>query len=262
MNESPPFKFGGANIKGTPAMPAADVAHDLKVLKRHLDVFVVQEFRWPWYWRAFHATLLDTFAAFPTWIHGLARPGSGAQANFWRRSKFRKEESHTRLLHQGRAKISETRWIRGTKLAVKATGPSRWDAIHLWVVSTHFVVGADEAGDGEIRKHMLFDEDIPHLRDFLGQIIGISWFPVILEIDANIHRSSPAFPAFAAIIREAGGRFVGPLGVEYIAVFDGIKSARDGLTPRVVVDEVWSIPTSELKTDHEVRCITARIVRS
>lgn len=246
MSHGARLRFAGANIKGTPAMKAWQVLHDLRVLQTHADVAVVQEFKWPWYWRAFHQLLGGRWAATPTWRDGLGHPIVGAQPVFWRRQIFKRLETRMRILHNGRAGISDDRWLRAVLLAEKAAL-----TLAAWYAGTHNVVGADSAGDGEVRKRMLYQEDLPHLDEFLDDLLATG-YAVVLELDANVHKGSAAYDDLLEIFRRHGGRIVGAHGVEYLVVFDGTKT-------KVQVLDDWIVPTTQLETDHESRGITYRV---
>ena len=242
---TPWFRFGGANIKGTPAMKASAVAHDLRVLSKEVDVAVLQEFKWRWYWVTLHAILKGLWGTAPKWRDAVPHPIKGAQAVIWRRKMFKRLDEKAMLLHDGRGGISDDRWLRAARLQVKGT------LLSFWALTTHYVVGGDMAGDGPERKDMMYREDIPNLDKMLTALLRSGW-PVILELDANIHRTSAAYDEFMAVIRKHKGQVIGAVGVEYLVVFQGTKAGLD-------VRNAGIIPTSRLKTDHEVRTVEARV---
>lgn len=248
------LRIGGANIKGTPAMRGAAVEHDLEVLvDAHLSAFVVQEFRWRWYWIKALLVLVKRaprgrrWASSPGMARGALRPVAGAQAVFWRRDVWRRRATRVRRLHDGAAKISEARWIRAVLLEHKATG------LLVWLWTTHNVVGGDNAGDSARRQGILAN-DLAVIDSFL-RMLKATGHPVIGEFDANIRRTSAAYPRLMAIVRRHGLEVVGDHGVEYLLVGDG----EDGSEVQVKADSI--IPTSRLETDHEVRVATVRIVK-
>lgn len=232
----------GANIKGTPAMSAASVKHDLRVIKMIADIFVVQEFRWPWYWRVF-SLYLKGWASFPGHKKGIASPTAGAQGIFWKRRLFKLVGRYSRPAFNfalDNAGIMENRWIRGALLK------SKKDGFTAWYVSTHFVVGGDEARDGPRRKEFM-SQNIDALSRALTYMQRTG-FPIMGELDANIHKNSEAYGEFMDMMRKHGATFHGELGVEYAFTING----RRGTWTKVKPD---TIPTSQLKTDHEVRVL-------
>jgi hypothetical protein len=252
VDQATPWRhFLGLNIKGTPAMPARAVAHDLRAAKKRADVVVLQEFKWPWYWRELGRVLprgrgRKAWQAYPNHELGLARPGFGAQAILWSSTAWRKVGSRRALLHEGEAKISERRWLRAAHLADRQTGRSAWFG------STHFVVGGDRSSDGPIRQAMM-RRDLDALDEFLGQLTR-SGDPVVFQLDANLRSTSEVYRRFRAILKKHGAKLHGNLkGVEFLFTIDGAGTA-------VEVRRAWEVPTSELRTDHEGRGITFRLV--
>ena len=252
MNQATPWRqFLGLNIKGTPAMSARAVAHDLRAAKRHASVLALQEFKWPWYWRQLGRVLpargKRPWEAYPTHELGLARPGFGAQAILWSSAEWRRIGSRRALLHEGEAGISETRWLRAALLADRQTG------LHSWFGSTHFVVGGDRPEDGPIRQAML-GRDLDALDGFLA-LLTRDGHPVVFQLDANLRSSSgQTYQRFRAILKRHGAKLHGnPKGVEFLLSIDGDRTA-------VEVRRAWEVPTSELRTDHEGRGITFRLV--
>lgn len=246
MTATEPRRFVGQNIKGTPAMPARKVHHDLRVVRRHSDAFAVQEFKWPWYWTAL-ATVLktDRWGIWPRARRGLARPISGAQAVGWRRRVWRKRDTAMALLHDGVAKVSDPRWLRAVLLEDPTTGLAAWHG------GTHFVVGGDAPTDPPIRRTMMAG-DLDALDDFLTRLTRTG-HPVIFELDANINRRhASTYREFRELVDERGGRFHGELGIEYLFTIPGREVVVD-------VQDTWTIPKGDLFTDHEGRGITYRL---
>jgi hypothetical protein len=252
VDQATPWRqFLGLNIKGTPAMPARAVAHDLRVAKRRASVVAVQEFKWPWYWRQLGRVLPARgkrrgWQAYPNHELGLARPGFGAQAILWSSAHWRKIGSRRALLHEGEPKISERRWLRAALLADRQTGR------HAWFGSTHFVVGGDRPEDGPIRQAML-SRDLDALDKFLA-LLTRDGHPVVFQLDANLRSSSgQTYRRFRAILKRHGAQLHGNLkGVEFLFTIDGKRTA-------VEVRRAWEVPVSELRTDHEGRGITFRL---
>jgi hypothetical protein len=250
------FDFVGQNIRGTPPMKADFVEHDLKVLMERADVVAVQEFRWDWYWTTLgkqakpkvnaRGERLDAgWAASPTIKTGTKEPVRAAQPIIWDRDKWAREASRYRKIHDGEPGISEDRFIRAVLLRDRETG------LKCWFVSTHYVVGGDEAGDGPKRQQML-DQDIRRTDAFLKGLAKTG-HPVIAQLDANIHKTSQTYPAFMAMLKRHDAKVHGVHGIEFLFTIDG-KDAR------VEVKKTWQISTDDLKTDHEGRAITARLV--
>lgn len=252
--DSPPRRFLGANIKGTPAMAVGDVEHDLRELKRRTDVLVTQEFRWPWYWHALGKVLRVVaeggWRSYPALAKGAVHPVKSAQAVIWRRRLWRAIDRRETLLHAGRANISEDRWLRAALLRDRTVTAT---TLATWALTTHNVVGGDGDHDSAQRKAIL-DHDLDVLERFLPQLLRTGW-PVIGEVDANIHRGTEAFTRLQRIITQLGGTFHGPLGVEFLFTIPGDNGTS------VVVDDEWIVPDAALRTDHEARGITFRLRR-
>ena len=240
------------NIKGTPAMPAAAVKHDLTVGRSEASVLVTQEFRWPWYWRTLKNVVgrgkwSDRWSSSPGFAKGFARPVRGAQSVMWDNKIWKHVDTRVRVLHDGHAGISEDRFIRAVLLQNRATG------VLCWFLTTHFVVGGDEPGDGPLRKKMMaldlrvLDTMVEGLRETGYAIIG--------QFDGNIHRGTPAYRELMDIASDNKMTFHGEHGVEYLFTVDGEAT-------KVQVLNDWVVPTSRLKTDHEGRGITYRLIRS
>jgi|GEM_PF-3402000 len=252
------------NIKGTPAMSAKRVGHDLAILMRMCDVAALQEFRWPWYWaelrRRFVAATRRVEAAViapgwptadPRWrsspglARGRARPVSAAQAVLWKGARFRRLRTWTRLIHGGEAGISEARWLRAVRLK------DRRSKIACWFWSTHFVVGGDQAHDGPKRQAML-RENLAALDAFLA-MCRRSGHPAVGEADLNI-RDGWAMRELLRILGRHGAHIVGnDRGVEFLIVMDGRRA-------RVRVLRDGEVPAKRLETDHEGRWADVELV--
>lgn len=246
------FRFLGMNIRGTPAMPAEAVEHDLKVARERCDVLVVQEFRWPWYWKTARrvigrGTRTNRWRSNPGYAKGLLAPVLGAQAILWKADRFKQVRNLRSLLHLGRAKISENRYLRASLLQDRSTG------ISFWAGSTHFVVGGDESSDPKLRRSILAT-DIKNLDAFLGRLVK-SGHPVFMQLDANVRSTSETYDEFMAVMRKHGATLHGGLGIEYLLTIDGRET-------RVEVKGHWIVSTNAIRTDHEGRGITARLVRT
>jgi len=245
-NITPWYVFCGQNIKGTPHMPAAHAGHDIKVITKAADICVLQEFKWEDYWKAMTAELpRDQWHMYPSREAGLANPVDGAQANLWRVDKFSVRNRSKEVLMPQEAGISETRWLRAVLLASKAN-PS----LMAWYGTTHFVVGGDESKDEGKRKTIL-SRNIGRFDAFLSKLEQ-GGFPIIWELDANIHSNTNAFKEFDTVVRSHKGIYHGHQGVEYCVTFNNRFA-------NVEVKKAWTIPTSELFTDHEGRLIQFRL---
>jgi hypothetical protein len=245
MRKSADYRFAGMNIKGTPAMSARAVAHDLKVMKSRADLAVFQEFRWKWYWAQLALVLNPRWGTFPTMHLGRKHPVRGAQAALWKKKYFKRIETRRSLLHDGVAKVSESRYITAVLLE------DRKSMHRFWIVSTHYVVRGDNQTDPKIRQ-VMFHRDVSTTGAFLNRLQKTGQ-PIIMELDANVRPSSSHYGAFVRMIESRGGRMHGTKGVEFLVTFPGKHS-------RIQVIRDWVIPTSELKTDHEGRGITFRLV--
>lgn len=237
----------GANIKGTPAMPASAVQHDLNVLRRRADVLMLQEFRWPWYWGVAMRVLANgkTWGSSPSFNAGKNASTRGAQGITWNRLKWKRIKSRMWLLHKGVAAVSEDRYLRAVLLQDRKTKQ------FCWFVSSHFVVGGDEDHDSHLRKSMMAG-DIDVVRNVL-RTLERSGFPVIAEVDANIHKGSAVYGEWIRMLADAGAKVYGTHGVEYLFTVNGEETKVDAI-------RAWVIPTSQLRTDHETRGLTYRLV--
>jgi len=248
------YRFLGMNIKGTPAMSADKVEHDLEVARSEAHVLVVQEFRWPWYWRVAKAVMAartarwrDRWATSPGLAQGFAAPVRGAQAVLWVRGMFKRRRTWVRLLHKGRAGISESRFQRAVLLEDKATGL----AFIAW--TSHAVVRGDNREDPNVRESMLAT-DLTNI-DGLLSTLKSSGFPIIGQADLNIYATSDARARLDRIMERHGATLHGnEAGVEYLFTIPGTRA-------RVEVQDAWEVPTRRLFTDHEGRGITFRLVR-
>src|SRR5690349_8796240 len=129
--------FAGANIKGTPAMKARAVRHDMRKLKNRADVIGLQEFKWRWYWQVLIALLGTRWSSFPGLRKGLASPSAAAQALLWKRRLFKRVKTYVAPAFDFRidtSGIMENRFIRGVLLR------ARLDNFTAWFLSAHFVV--------------------------------------------------------------------------------------------------------------------------
>lgn len=255
------FTLAGMNIKGNPPMRAAKVAEDLEQGQQVAEVIVTQEMRWTWYFRQVARILKPRqfddgrTRPGPSWGHAprlskaVAAPVFAAQAVFWRADLLRRRQTLTHRLHRGRAKISESRQLRAVLLQDREHDDRD---MAFWAGTTHFVVGADAAGDGPIRQDILYDEDLPRFDRWL-ETMAATGHPIIVELDANIHRGSAAYDDLLAIVHHHGGRIVGEHGVEYLIVIPGSNGVR------VDVLGHGTIPTRKLNTDHEGRLVTFRL---
>lgn len=244
MTVTEPRAFVGANIKGTPKMSRRKVAEDLRTLRAHADLVVIQEFRHRSYWLALAANLRH-WGSYPNAARGLARPVWAGQPVAWRRRVWRRVAGRVALLHKGRAGISEDRYLRAVLVEDRATG------LRAWHGGTHNVVGGDEPTDGPVRRAML-DEDLDRLAGFLDDLASTGE-PVVWHMDANVHRGTEAYRRLVEIVRSRGGVFHGEHGVEYLFVMHGAHT-------RVEVVASWRLRAGDhLNTDHEARGITYRL---
>lgn len=244
-------RFVGQNVKGNPAMSFRKVVHDLRVVRRHADVAVLQEFEWRWYWRALGRVLAIglRWGSYPGRLRGAAHPVRGAQAVIWRRGPrwLQRGRRFQKLLHKGYHGISDDRWLRAAELIDRVTG------LAFIAGTTHNVVGGDGPQDGKRRRDMLAG-DLQHLAEFLDELIATG-LAIVFEIDGNIHRLTAAYQQLRKIVESRGGAFYGDLGVEYLFVIPG----RNGTKIEVHKNGAWVIPDSELYTDHEGRGLTFRV---
>jgi hypothetical protein len=246
------FRFVGANIRGTPSMKFWRVAHDLRVLQANAHILAVQEFRWPWYWRAAAKILRRKapegreWASSPGFRRGRGRPVRSATAVMWRGHRFTRRGTRVMLMHEGEAKVSEARFMRAVLLEDDGT------MLAAWAVSGHAVVNGDQDGDPDLRRAMLA-EDLTTL-DAMMMLLRRTGYPGMAQMDLNIRPGGWAYLRLRDILRRHGCTLHGPVrGVEYLWTWDG----RDSV---VEVDKDFQIPAKNLHTDHEGRGIRARIV--
>ena len=205
---------------------------------------MLQEFRWPWYWDALEGLLGDTWKGYPSFEKGLNSPVLGAQGILYDSKIFKRKKvaiAEAFDFDVDTSGIMENRWLRGALLTDIDTG------IDCWYGSGHNVVGGDAAGDSPKRKGLLTD-NLERLDDFMTRM-GRTGDPIVMEIDANIHRGSWAYDDLLRILKKHGARTQGPHGVEFLWVIDGKNGTQVKVTRR------WEIGTGRLNTDHEVRCI-------
>lgn len=240
-------RYVGQNIKGTPAMKARKVRHDLNKVRHHSESAGVQEFKWPWYWRVAFSVMPvlvgKGWASYPSRANGLGHPIQGAQAQFWRKKIYRARRRWVKLLHNGVKPPggSDQRFLRAVELIDRAS--------HLAFIQggTHFMVAADTAKPGTRNHGVMFDEDLPHFEELVDELVETG-LPVLWEMDANIHPGTDAYAHLVKYVKSKGGEFHGVMGVEYLFTIPGLRV-------KIVVEKVWTIPTSELFTDHEGRGI-------
>lgn len=235
--------FAGANIKGTPSMKAKAVRHDMRKLKRRADVIGLQEFKWRWYWQVLIALVDTKWSSFPGLRQGLRAPSAGAQALLWKRRLFKRVGKYVVPAFDFRidtSGIMENRFIRGVLLRARA------DAFTAWFLSAHFVVGGDEDKDGPTRK-LLMRQNIAALDQALTYMRRTG-YPIMGELDANIHRGTWAYVEFMKVMTHHGARMYGEHGVEYAFVIPGRKGRFTDVKPS-------RIKPDELATDHEVRLL-------
>jgi|SRR5215216_4414578 len=234
--------FAGANIKGTPSMKAPAVKHDLNVLRRIADVFVVQEFKWTWYWTTMVGVLVG-WSSYPSHFLGTVRPIEAANAIFWKRKLFKKLKTFSRPAFDfdlDNAGIMDNRWIKAVLLQ------SKLDKFTAWYLTTHFVVGGDEITDSPRRRRFM-GQNIERLDEVL-EILQNSGYPICGELDANIHKDTWAYQNLMSVLRAHGAKVHGQHGVEYAFTINGRHGTWTDVKPSV-------IPTSQLKTDHEIRVL-------
>lgn len=234
------MRFVGMNIKGNPPMKYRKVKHDLQVAKRYASVIAVQEFRWPWYWAA-ASRVLKNFNSYPSKKVGFLRPVFSGQAIFWRKDKYTKVDSRTWMLHKGVRKVSEDRRLRAVLLKPK------FSANKVWYLTGHNVVGGDEKTDS-LQRRVILSKDIGVLDTALLELTQTG-YPIVGQLDANIHLGSHAYEYFVDILDEYNARIMGQHGVEFLFVINGKDN-------NIFVNEYGIIPTSKLNTDHEGRTLS------
>lgn len=240
-------RFIGMNIKGTPKMPAANVAHDVKLALSTAGVVAVQEFRHRSYWRELRKAMRahnERWRSYPSVAVGIARPVYSGQAIAWRTDQWRVIGRKRRLLHSGQAQISEDRHARAVLLEERISG------IPCWFATTHYVVGGDEKRDPS-RRRLLLAQDVTVTDELLSDLTATG-HPIVFQLDANIRPGSGAWTTFRRMLLRHHAVIIGHHGVEYLFVIQG-KHAR------VHVDHDWIVPASRLKTDHEGRGVTIRL---
>lgn len=249
MAETELFKFLGMNINDNPAMSMAKVASDLRVARTHCDVLVLQEFRWPWYWRELSRAMPHLprlgWRTYPHTRVGKKRPTFSAQAVCWKDRDWKKIDTKTRLLHDGVARISESRYIRGVLLEHRATG------LRCWFVTTHYVRGGDEARD-PIRHRTILKLDLVRTEDFFIDLKKTG-YPMLFQGDLNIHRNTQGYADLMRIVEKLDLRVHGHHGIEYLFSMNNTKA-------KVEIHGSWIVPTGQLFTPHEGRGVDARLV--
>lgn len=235
--------FAGANICGNPEMNKGAVRHDMKIIVAIAHVIGLQEFEWKPYWKLVFAWLSIKWGSFPAARLGLTHPVQGAQGLLWRKRLYKQVQTYLhplfdfKLPHAG---ISDDRWIRAVLLEDIVT------KLRCWYASTHFIVHGDDAKPGS-ERYKLMQQCLVALEDLIIflQSTGEAF---VIEFDGNIHQGTWAYRELMHIFEIHHCITHGDLGVEFLVTGAGDKT-------NVVVDRVFTIPTSRLKTDHEVRCI-------
>lgn len=247
------FSVAGANIKGTPSMPASSVRNDVRKISKRVDVMITQEFKWRWYWVVIRTLLGVKWRSFPSFAVGVAQPIKGAQGIFWKKKLFSKVG--TKLIEAfdfdlDNAGIMDNRWIRAVCLE------DARDKLQCWFVSLHNVVGADASGDS-VRRKMFMSENLDRLDTMLGYLTR-SDAPIIVEGDFNIHAGTWAYVDLMRLVKKHHGRVVGTHGVEFMIIFDHHCSTK------IRTERIYSMNPKEagLKTDHEVRCLDFHLERT
>lgn len=235
--------FAGANIRSNPKMNVASVRHDFKILMAKADVFVVQEFTLRFYWAAIAALAKINWASYPGIKSALAHPTRGGQAIFWKRALFEKLTSYSFPafdFEKDHAGIMDNRWIHAVLLKNKR------GKFASWYLTTHFVVGGDAATDSSRRKEFMA-ENIDRL-DHVLSVLERSGYAIMGEIDGNIHKNTWAYSSFMSVMNKHRATLHGDLGVEYSFTIPGQTTHYTDVSPSI-------IPTSSLRTDHEVRVL-------
>lgn len=237
-------RFIGQNIMGTPQMARFKVVHDLLEVMKHADSFVVQEFKWRSYWTAvfkcFRLNKTDRWQSYPHPAKGVLRPIRGGQAVFWKRTRYTAKDYYIKLIHKGVGGISDDRWCRGVLLEDIETKLCAWRA------GTHPVVHGDHANDPAKRRGMM-KGDLVVIRESIAHMQASGW-PILWEMDGNIHPGTEADDEWQKIIHDFKGMVYGTHGVEWMVVFPGSAAKID-------VGQVFQIPNAQIYTDHEGRGI-------
>lgn len=238
------IRFASANIKGTPPMPAQHALQDLQKAMQRADVLVLQEFRHRSYWRK-AIRKRPRWRSYPGFAAAIARPNRAAGAVLWRARRFSKVNQACRVLHEGRAGVSETRYLRAVRLREKKSKRTAWYG------GCHFVVKGDRIGSPELRQKILYTEDIPRFEEFISGLLATG-DPVIWGMDANIRHGTPGYKVFLAAVERLGGFIYGARGVEFTFVFPGRDHSFH-------VNTVSSHPAKDLHTDHEIRLLAGEL---
>lgn len=250
-------RFVGMNVRGTPAMSGAKVAHDLVAGQAASDVLALQEFKWRWYWLKARRVLQRAgWGTYPSVLVGLARPVFAGQAIAWDKSVWKARRRQRLVLHAGAAKISEARQLRAVLLEDRTSG------LACWFGTTHFVVGGDQEKDSPTRRAIMLT-DLVQLEAFLSKLQE-SGHPGAFQLDANLSPASHVWPAFQRLLRRRECLIHGVRGVEYLITWQGRWTPGRDLRGRpapngIVVESDFIIPKSKLETDHEARGIRFRL---
>lgn len=222
-------------------MRASFVRDDLRVLKKETDVFVTQEFKWPWYWRVAER-VLDAF-----WNSSPRMASKStircAQSVFWKASLFKKVDQYVQPAYDFSFETSEImtkRWIRSVLLRAKS------DGFTAWFLTAHFVVSGDRESS-EPRRRALLKQNLHQLHLVLEHLTKTG-YPIMAEIDANIHKDTWAHAELLKILERYSAEIHGEHGVEYAFTINGSKGKFVKVRPT-------KIGIGELHTDHEVRVL-------
>ena len=226
-------------------MPPAKVREDLRTIKERANVFCVQEFTWPWYWNGAIAVLDlgGAWGSYPGKVKGSTNAAIRAQALFWQRKIFTRKKGYVIPAYDfdmNTGKIMRDRYVRAVLLEGKA------DKFTAWFLSTHFVVGGDRQNDELIRRKLM-TQNIAALDKALTHL-GNTGYPIMGELDANIHKGTWAYAEFMEMMTKHRAKFHGDLGVEYAFTING----KHGVFTHV---DATIIPDVRLNTDHEARVL-------
>lgn len=216
--------------------------HDLRVLKKNSDVFVVQEFKWPWYWRVAERVLDVLWNSYPA-MSRVKSSVKSAQAVFWQTGLFKRVDRYLLPAFDFKTEhgeIMNARWIRAALLQARS------DGFTAWFMTTHFVVHGDREGDGPLREELL-RQNLRHFDHALAYLVKTG-HPIMGELDANIHQGTWAYKEIMAIFRKYGAEVHGEHGVEFSFTINNTKGKFTKVRPA-------TIGKDQIKTDHEIRVL-------
>lgn len=209
---TPWFTFVTQNVQAVPLMTQTHVVEDVERTARDGDFLAFQEI-WPEYYE--DAVRCLNSQTLRTWVPG---DPNGGLALGWPKREWALVDRGEVLLHEGRKKVSEDRYLIWVLLRHVKTGAE------LLVFTFHFVAGAwndRENQPGEEFRPDMWNQDRQVTREFLKQWVerGI---PVMGGGDGNRRHNHPNGPLLGERIGRRTVRYVAePMSIDPMIFIHG-----------------------------------------